>query len=155
MVNSLKLLEILEKEAKVLQEAVELEDRFYTVLVERDGKALAELNGEKGQLAAAMEALEEERRAAMPAGLTLKEYLSGEDPPGAAELERLRQSILALHGTLQHKQKITRRLLLFNRRLVRQALQLLAPDAGESLYCAAGEKIQGQFLRAGLLDSNA
>lgn len=155
MIDSGKLLNILEEEEKVLQEMLELEEQTRNILVERDGRVLQKLNSQKERLAAKMQELEEQRAATVPPDITLKEYLNRENPPGAAKLEHLRQSILELHDSLQRRQKITRRLLLFNRQLVEQALHMLMPGNGDDLYCASGEKKQGKALRAGLLDSNA
>ena len=155
MDNRENLLAILEKEEKLLQELLELEEQMGNILVEQDGPALQRLNLKKERLAAAMGELENKRAAVVPERLTLKEYLGQEEPSAAARLEQLRQSILGLYHDLQQRQKINRRLLLFNRRLVEQVLYMFMPSRGDNLYSAGGEKRQAKALRPGLLDSNA
>lgn len=155
MDNREKLLAILEKEEKLLQELLALEEQMHTILAEQDGPALQRLNLKKERLAAIMGELENKRAAVVPAHLTLKEYIGQEEPCEAARQEQLRQSILGLYHALQQRQKINRRLLLFNRRLVEQVLHMFMPAGGDNLYSAGGEKRQAKALRPGLLDSNA
>ncbi len=153
MIESGLLRDILKEEEMILQEMLELEEQTRLVLIARDIEALQDLNANKEQLAAKMLELEEQRAGTVPESITLKEYLHRENPPETAKLEQLRQSILGLHDALRSRQKITRRLLLFNQQLVEQAFQLLVPCGGENLYSASGEKKNA--LRTGILDSNA
>ncbi len=155
MIDSGRLQDILREEEVILQKMLELEEQTRQVLIERDVAGLEKLNAQKEQLAANMLELEQQRAVTVPENITLKEYLHRENPPGAAKLEHLRRSILDLHDSLRSRQKITRRLLLFNQQLVEQALRLLVPHAGENLYSASGAKNQKKTLRTGILDSNA
>ena len=155
MLNRLE--DILEKEEKILQELVELEEKARQVLIERDVRALETLGGRQEHLAAGMQKLEKQRAALVPPGCTLKEYLRRENPPGAARLEHLRQSLLEHYDALLRRQKITRRLLLFNRQMAEQALRLLLPrgDGNGHLYSSQGTKKQAETRPAGFFDSNA
>ena len=155
MIESNLLQDILKEVEMILQEMLELEEQTREVLITRDVAALQRLNLDKERLATQMLNLEAQRAGAVPDSLTLKEYLHRENPPCAAELEHLRQSILSLYDALRSRQKITRRLLLFNQQLVDQALRLLVPHGADNLYSASGEKTQKKALRTGIIDSNA
>ncbi len=155
MIENGLLQDILKEEEMILQEMLELEEQTRQVLITRDIEALQILNADKERLAVKMLELEQQRAGTTPESITLKEYLHRENPPGAAKLELLRQSILGLYDALQSRQKITRRLLLFNQQLVEQAVQMLVPCGGDNLYSASGEKEHKNALRTGILDSNA
>lgn len=155
MIDSTVLQHILEEQETVLHEMLELEDQTRQVLIERDVHSLEKINNHKEQLAAKMQELETKRAAAVPEGITLKDCLHREEPQGSERLEQLRQSILTLHDALRSKQKISRRLLIFNQQLVEQAMQLFMPGSGNELYSASGEKKHKESLRMGILDSNA
>ncbi len=155
MIESGLLQDILKEEEMVLQEMLELEEQTRQLLITRDIETLQLLNADKERLAVKMLKLEQQRAEIVPEPITLKEYLHRENPPGAAKLELLRQSILSLYDALRSRQKISRRLLLFNQQLVEQTMHLLVPYSGDNLYSASGEKKHKNALRTGILDSNA
>lgn len=155
MIESSLLGNILEQQEAILREMIDLEEQTREVLIERDASALQQLNDNKEKLAARMSELEQQRSRMVPQGVVLKDFLHDEKPPNAAILESLRISILSLYDDLKSRQKITRRLLLFNQQLVEQALKMLAPGDGAELYSASGEKKQKTGLRFGIINSNA
>ncbi|NLX90343.1 MAG: flagellar protein FlgN [Firmicutes bacterium] len=156
MVDGAKLQEILQENADLLEQMVDLEEETQYLLVHSDAGKLEALNMRKEKLITRMAELEEQRKGMFAAGTTLEQYLAAEEPPNRRELEELRKLILKRHASLQKKLRINRYLLRHNLHFTRQAMNCLFPGVKDAaLYAASGEKSGQVPYPAGLVDSNA
>lgn len=151
----LSLKDVLLAQGEVLQAMVELEEETQQVLVRGDARALKAINARKKEFMEKMNFLEEKRSELLPGNLTLKEYISRENPSEAEELEKLRTHLLHLHSFLQRLQKINKHLLHHNLKFIEYALRVLFPHNDGSIYARGGEIKQGGSFFPTLLDSNA
>ncbi len=156
MIQPAEIREVLYRETGALAEMVQLEEETQEALIQGDAQGLEALNQRKNQLMEAMSGLELQRTGALPANLTLKEYISRSSPDEADELEGLRQRLLQLFDSLHRLQDINRHLLQHNLKFIEYAMNALFPGSQEAhLYASSGEIDKTNVFSARLLDSNA
>ncbi|HHU75352.1 MAG TPA: flagellar protein FlgN [Firmicutes bacterium] len=148
---------ILQKEADLLQQMIDLETETLPLLVGGDIEKLEALNVRKNELVSLLAGLEEQRQEIFTVeGASLKQYLAKGKPLNSHELESLRRLILKRHASLQKKLKTNSFLLRHNLHFTNLAINYLFPWARDAAgYAPAGGKNGPVTYQAGLIDSNA
>jgi flagellar biosynthesis/type III secretory pathway chaperone len=139
VMDSSRLYDILAKEAELLAEMITVEEKTTPLLLEGAAGALQSLNYCKEELIFQMKELERQRQEIFPRGLTLREYISRENPANARELGTLRSRLWKLQASLRRRQKMNRNLLQSNLRFVESVLNVLSPAGDQPLYASGGE----------------
>jgi len=146
---------LLAEEVKILEEIRKAEEDTSVILIEGDTRALESINKQRELLVLKLQELEQQRAGLLPSGLTLKEYIAGDNPSSAAELLDLRRRLLQLHSSLQRRQKINRHLIKHNMQFIHSTLKYLFPGRDEEFYAQSGQVKINNSYSSGLLDSNA